>query len=272
MTETLKTRLITAAVLIVAALLFIFAFSTQWFALTILVILISIGGLEWTNLVSLKDAKKGLYVVGMLILAFFAYRSTTLSWFFVTLGFFWWFINLFMLVRYKQGTTFFANNPMMLRFAGFFVILSAWSAAVILHAQSPYLILFVVLIVAAADTGAYFAGKAFGKNKLVPQISPGKTREGLLGGLLASLIIAFIGASFINFNHGGYGNFIILCLIVALMSVAGDLFISLMKREAGLKDSGDILPGHGGILDRVDGLIAALPLFALGVNWSAIQV
>ncbi len=160
----------------------------------------------------------------------------------------------------------------MLRLTGFFVILSAWSAAVILHAHSPYLILFLVLLVAAADTGAYFAGKAFGKNKLVPQISPGKTREGLLGGFIAALIIAFIGASLLGIAEGNFSSFIYLSAIAALMSVAGDLFISLMKREADEKDSGNILPGHGGILDRVDGLIATLPLFALGINWSAIQI
>ncbi len=272
MTETLKMRIITAGVLIVAALIFILVFSTPWFAVTTLILLVSIGGMEWANLVSLKNIRKGLYVAWMLLLAYFAYKSVTLSWFFITLGFLWWFVNLVMLLKYKQGTEFYKNNPLMLRLSGFFVILSAWSAAVILHTQSPYLILFLVLLVAAADTGAYFAGKSFGKNKLVPQISPGKTREGLLGGFIAALIVAFIGASVLGLGEGHFSSFIYLSAIVALMSVAGDLFISLMKREAGEKDSGNILPGHGGILDRVDGLIAVLPLFALGINWSAIQV
>ena len=272
MTETLKKRIITAAVLIVAALIFILLFSTPWFAVTALVLVVSIGGMEWANLVALKEIRKGLYVAWMLLLAYFAYKSQTLSWFFVTLGFFWWFINLVMLFRYKQGTSFYANNPLLLRLAGFFVILSAWSAAVILHAHSPYLILFLVLLVAAADSGAYFVGKSFGKTKLVPQISPGKTREGLLGGFIAALIVAFIGASLLGLTEGYFRHFMYLSAIIALLSVAGDLFISLMKREAGAKDSGNILPGHGGILDRVDGLIATLPLFALGINWSAIQI
>ena len=135
MTETLKTRIITAAILTVAALIFILAFSTPWFAVATLILLISIGGMEWANLVSLIDIRKGLYVAGMLLLAFFSYQSITLSWFFVTLGFLWWFINLVMLLRYKQGTDFYTNNPLMLRLSGFFVILSAWSGAVILHGQ-----------------------------------------------------------------------------------------------------------------------------------------
>jgi len=272
MTETLKTRVITAVFLIIAALIFILALPTPWFAVTALVIVVSIGGMEWANLVALKNLKQGLYVAWMLLLAYFAYKSHTLSWFFITIGFLWWFVNLVMLLRYKQGTTFYQSNPLMLRLSGFFVIISAWSAAVILHAHSPYLVLFLILLVAAADSGAYFAGKSFGKNKLVPQISPGKTREGLLGGFIAAIIVALIGASVFELTGGVFNSFIYLSAIIALMSVAGDLFISLMKREAGEKDSGNILPGHGGILDRVDGLIATLPIFALGINWSAIQI
>lgn len=272
MTEVLKTRIITATALIVAALVFILVFSTPWFAVTTLILVVAIGGLEWSRLVSLKDFKQGLFVAWMLLLAYFAYSSITLSWIFVTLGFLWWFINLFMLYRYKEGTTYYQNNPLVLRLSGYFVILSAWSAAIILHSHSPYLVLLLVLIVAAADSGAYFAGKSFGKNKLVPQISPGKTREGVFGGFIAALIVAFIGASILGLGEGFFSSFMYLSAIVALLSVAGDLYISLLKREAGAKDSGSILPGHGGILDRVDGLIAVLPLFALGINWSAIQI
>ena len=98
MTETLKQRIVTAAVLIVAALIFILLFPTPWFAVSALILVVSIGGMEWANLVNLKDLKKGLYIAWMLLLAYFAYKSTTLSWFFVTLGFFWWFINIVMLV------------------------------------------------------------------------------------------------------------------------------------------------------------------------------
>ena len=97
MTESLKTRIITAAVLIAVALIFIFVFSNQWFAVAILIVLVSIGGMEWAKLVSLEGIKQGLYVAWLLLLAYFAYKSITLSWFFVTLGFLWWFINLFML-------------------------------------------------------------------------------------------------------------------------------------------------------------------------------
>lgn len=272
MTEALKMRIITGVVLMIAALIFILAFSTPWFAVIALILLVSVGGMEWSKLVSLKDLKQGLYVVAMLFLAYCAYKSVTLSWFFICLGFLWWFINLVMLIKYKENTDFYKNNPLMLRLAGFFVIIPAWSAAIVLHEQSPYLVLFLVFLVAAADSGAYFAGKAFGKNKLVPQLSPGKTWEGVLGGFIAALVVALVGGGMLGLSSGYFSSFIYLSAIVALLSVAGDLFISLMKREAGSKDSGSLLPGHGGILDRVDGLIASLPLFALGINWSAIQV
>jgi len=122
MTESLQKRIITAAVLVIAAFIFILLFPTPWFAITALILVVSIGGLEWANLVSLEGLKQGLYVAWMLLLAYFAYKSPTLSWFFVTLGFFWWFINLVMLFKYKQGTTFYQDNPLMLRLSGFFVI------------------------------------------------------------------------------------------------------------------------------------------------------
>jgi len=271
-TEGLQKRLITASVLIVAAIIIILMFSNPWFAVVALVLLVSIGGLEWSKLVGLSGIKQGLYVLLLLLLAYFAYKSVPLAWFFITLGFLWWFINFVMLFRYQQGTNFYSDNPYVLRVSGLFVIVSAWIAGIMLHNQNPKLVLYLVFLVAAADSGAYFAGKSFGKNKLVPQISPGKTREGLLGGLLAALIVSLIGAYFLGLTEVNFSQFVYLSIIVALVSVAGDLFVSLMKREAGEKDSGNILPGHGGILDRVDGLIATLPLFALGISWFAIKL
>lgn len=288
MTETLKKRIITAAVLIVAALIFILLFSTPWFAVTALILVVSIGGMEWADLVSLKDIQKGLYVAWILLLAFFAYKSVEISWVFITLGFFWLFFNFIFLVGYKKDTPFYANAPelnneatnsieknlrsLFLKASGFFVILPAWSAAVVLHSHSPYLVLLLVLLVAAADSGAYFSGKKFGKNKVSISISPGKTWEGVFGGFLAALIVTVIGGALLGVSGNQFANLIYLGCICSVVSVVGDLFISLLKREAGAKDSGNILPGHGGILDRVDGLIATLPLFALGIHWSAIQI
>jgi phosphatidate cytidylyltransferase len=121
------------------------------------------------------------------------------------------------------------------------------------------------LIVWAADTGAYFAGKTFGKQKLAPQISPGKTRAGLLGGLIAAPLIALLATSLMPMATIERSELILLSLATALASVAGDLVISLHKRTSGCKDSGNLLPGHGGVLDRLDSLLAAGPFFALGL-------
>jgi len=268
MTEELKMRIITGAVLIIAAFIFILAFSTPWFAVVALILLITIGGLEWSKLVSLEDFNQNLYVVGLLVLAYVAYCSIALSWLFIALGLIGWLAKLALLYKYEENTDLYKKNPLILKVAGFLVIIPAWSAALVLHEQSSYLVLLLVFIVAAADTGAYFAGKEFGKTKLVPQLSPGKTREGVIGGFIAAIVVAFIGGFWIT---SGHFSLMILAAFIALISVAGDLFISLIKREAGSKDTGSLLPGHGGILDRVDGLLASLPLFAVGICWLSIQ-
>ncbi len=134
------------------------------------------------------------------------------------------------------------------------------------YQQGPELLMYLLLLIWMADSGAYFAGRSFGKNKLSLLISPGKSIEGVLGGLLCCLVFAIAGAAY--FNVANAVLFVGLSVFVAFVSVYGDLFESLMKRRAKLKDSGNILPGHGGVLDRIDSLIAAGPVFlaCLGVS------
>ena len=140
-------------------------------------------------------------------------------------------------------------------------------ALVYLHSLTEYgvLLLYLFSLVWIADIGAYFSGKRFGKNKLAPAISPGKTREGVLGGLGLNLL--WIGIVFAISDGWGLGPvaFFVLSLITALLSIVGDLFISVLKREAGVKDSGKLLPGHGGMLDRIDSVTAAAPVFVGGM-------
>lgn len=147
--------------------------------------------------------------------------------------------------------------------AGLLVLVPAWLALVRLHAQGPQLLLFLLLLVVAADIGAYFAGRAFGKHKLAPKVSPGKTWEGVCGGLAAAALMAVVGVGWFNMNTV---PFMALCIVVAVASVIGDLTESLFKRHAGLKDSGSLLPGHGGVLDRVDSVTAAAPVFVIGLE------
>ncbi|BAN68669.1 phosphatidate cytidylyltransferase [endosymbiont of unidentified scaly snail isolate Monju] len=145
----------------------------------------------------------------------------------------------------------------------------AWLAVMALHGwggQGPALLLFLLVLIWVADSGAYFAGRAFGRHKLSPQVSPGKTWEGAAGGLAGAVLCG------LAFDRLGLApvpllSLLGLCLLTTLVSIGGDLWESLLKRQVGLKDSGTLLPGHGGVLDRIDSLIAAAPLFALGLQW-----
>jgi len=155
---------------------------------------------------------------------------------------------------------------------GFLVLIPAWVAMVGMkaHPQGNLLIFMLFLLVWGADIGAYFTGKRFGRKKLIPQVSPGKTREGVLGGLAVCVLVAIGFAISSELSMGATLALLLLALVTGMVSVLGDLFESMFKRERGIKDSGRILPGHGGILDRIDSLTAAAPIFLLGQYWMQI--
>jgi phosphatidate cytidylyltransferase len=161
--------------------------------------------------------------------------------------------------------------------AGAVVLVGAWFSVVELQARSPWLILAAMAVVWIADTAAYFAGRRFGRRKLAPSISPGKTWEGVYGALAAVAIYALALVPLAR--AAGFGGspgagatlaFVAFAMLLAAVSVVGDLFESMLKRQAGAKDSGTLLPGHGGVLDRIDALIAAMPFAALAATaWLA---
>lgn len=162
------------------------------------------------------------------------------------------------------------GSPLLAAVVGWLVLIAAWVAVVELRARSPWLALAAMAIVWIADIAAYFTGRAFGRRKLAPSISPGKTWEGVYGALVA--VVVYAAALLPLASRAGYarevsplaaGAWLLLALVLAALSVIGDLFESLQKRHAGVKDSGTLLPGHGGVLDRIDALLAALPLAAL---------
>ncbi len=151
--------------------------------------------------------------------------------------------------------------------AGFVVLVPAWVALAHLYQSSVHggeRVLFLLALVWAADIGAFFAGRSFGRIKLAPRVSPSKTWEGVFGGVFLAALVALVGAGWFDVQRFG---FVSLCIAVVLLSIVGDLTESMFKRYAGLKDSGAIFPGHGGLLDRIDSVTAAAPAFLLGLGW-----
>ncbi len=184
-------------------------------------------------------------------------------------GLTWWLVALAWVVRFQQGQAADAMNcPLVRLLVGWLILVPAWVAVVVLHstpALGPWMVLYLVFLVATADSAAYFVGRRFGKRRLASNVSPGKTLEGVAGALLATTIFATVAG--LAFGFVPLLGFVVVSLITALASILGDLSESVFKRRAGLKDSGSIVPGHGGILDRIDSYTAAAPIFVLGCFW-----
>lgn len=174
----------------------------------------------------------------------------------------WWAIALLWVLRFPTRVP-----PLVAAVAGFLVLIPAWLALVAVlgvPVDGPALALLALCIVFAADIGAYFAGRRFGRVKLAPQVSPGKTWEGLIGGVVLATFTAVAGGLLVGLPPG---SMLPVGLGIAALSVVGDLTESMFKRSVGAKDSGQLIPGHGGVLDRLDSITAALPLFALALSW-----
>jgi phosphatidate cytidylyltransferase len=186
------------------------------------------------------------------------------------IGVAWWLLAALWLKHYEFASDHDTHARVFKLAASTLAIVPAWCALVLIHAQRPngHLWLLVALaIVWAADTGAYFAGRKLGRHKLSPRISPNKTIEGLAGGALAGVLVGVVGGVVAGTATAKLPAVALVALAVVLASAVGDLFESLLKRHAGVKDSGDLIPGHGGLLDRMDSVLAALPVFVLGKEW-----
>ena len=234
----------------------------------VIALAILIGAWEWSQFCGLRVVLTRIrYVLLIAVTMYLAWRfSADINGFktILVLALIWWLVALLWLAFAPQRGQVWAAT-----LAGIPVLVPTWIALSHLHANAaqgrgPELTMFLLLLVFAADIGAYFAGRAFGKLKLAPKVSPGKTWEGVLGGLAGASLIAIAGAFWFAFETTA---FVGLCTAVAAVSIVGDLTESMFKRHVGLKDSGRILPGHGGILDRIDSITAAAPVFALGLVW-----
>lgn len=256
----LKTRIITSVISLVLVGVVLFVLPPQY-AEWLIGLLLVVGGWEWAGFLQFsgfaaRAAYTAIIAAGLALVYFVLPDQTTLI---LQVACVWWFIAFLWTFRFPTAI------PMPVRWiCGLLVIVPLYAALILLFRLGLEYLIFTLLIVWAADAGAYFAGKMFGRVKLAPAISPGKTWEGVIGGLLLVGVLAVVtGIS----RELSIAVFLPFCLAVAAISVVGDLTVSMFKRTAGVKDSGSLFPGHGGVLDRVDSVAAAAPLFALGLGW-----
>ena len=273
-----RTRVIAALVMAPFAIGAILLLPTSW--LVMLAALVFLVGLwEWFKLAEIDDTLQRTVLLTanlllMVLLVWASRGSTDLVplRLMALVGAGWWLLALLWLRFFHFASDHETWARVFKLAAGTLAVVPAWCALGLIHSSQPngHIWLFVALaIVWAADSGAYFAGRHFGGRwfggrKLAPRISPNKTLEGLLGGLAAGMLVAAVGALLAGAGMAQLPGVLLVAIFTVLFSVVGDLFESLLKRHVGAKDSGDVIPGHGGVLDRIDGVLAALPIFVLG--------
>ncbi len=268
----LKTRILTALIMAPIAIVGIFFLPPLGFAL-FTGAAITLGAWEWANMAgySADRARIGYAAVVALIMVF-VYQMPTLELLWLSL--LWWIVALLMVRSYPRGTSIWATTAIR-SVMGVLVLVPAWVGLIHLRtgtllfgdvSNSLVAILYVFLVVWVADIGAYFAGRAFGKAKLAPRVSPGKSWAGVWGGLAAVALLAVVASVLAGAGVTDTLLLLVASVLVAAISVVGDLLESMLKRFRGIKDSSQLLPGHGGIMDRIDSLTAAIPVFALVVT------
>jgi phosphatidate cytidylyltransferase len=267
--STLK-RVATALALMPLVLVGVLFLSAPYLAL-ILAAVVLLGGLEWTRISGIhsipgKTAYLLLLALALWLVHLFLGVSAARGLFFLAAGIWWIAVTLFI-IRVRELPVG-ENRFYPLRAAiGFLVLVPAWAAITNLHATGetgPKLVVFLLILIWVADSGAYFSGLRWGRTKLAPVVSPGKSWEGLYGALAGAVLCGAVLFWLLG-AEGGLLFAILLSVATVLFSVVGDLLESVFKRKAGIKDSGNLLPGHGGVLDRIDSLTAAGPVFLLGL-------
>jgi phosphatidate cytidylyltransferase len=268
----LAQRVATAVVVLAAFLLAVFLLPPRAFALIVMVILV-LAAHAWAKLIGLAPGAAAVYAMLLALVAcallFAPQAAFARGWpprlLAVVCGvatLFWLLVAPFWVIARWP-----ARSPWLMSVVGLVTLPALWMALVQLHARSPWVLLAAMGLVWIADTAAFFAGRRFGRHKLAPQVSPGKTWEGLAGALVAVALYALLLVPLaprlgIAPEASGVAAWVAFAVAVAALSAVGDLFESWQKRQAGVKDSGALLPGHGGVLDRIDALVAAMPPLA----------
>ena len=260
----LKQRIITALILLPIALCGFFLLEGAGFALFIGLV-VTLGAWEWARLAGFEaPVARVVFAVVVALLLFGLYVFPDLAPWVLGAAVLWWGAATWLVLTFPQSAELWSAASTKL-VIGLLILLPAWQGLVLIKAMplGNWLIMAVMVLVWGADIGAYFSGRKFGKRKLAPKVSPGKSWEGVFGGLLLSLVIT----AAVGFTRGWSISEMFAALFgaatIVLISVVGDLTESMFKRQAGIKDSSNLLPGHGGVLDRIDSLTAAIPVFAV---------
>ncbi|MDW6001623.1 phosphatidate cytidylyltransferase [Vibrio mangrovi] len=274
----MKLRIITALVLAPLVVLGIFKLPLSIFIATLALITL-FGFWEWTQFISFDSRFVSLLpaiVIGGVSLWILPEDFTmdhSLPFSFQLLlwgGFLWWIVASYLAVSYPKSRSRWEYSKGLKHLFGLLTLIPFFWSILLLRTEDlsvdPFhgakLVMFVCLIVWVADSGAYFSGRLWGKHKMAPEVSPNKTIEGLIGGVVAACIVAFGLVEWFELHFSSTGMMLVTILLTVIFSVLGDLVESMFKRVAGIKDSSHIIPGHGGILDRLDSLTAAFPVFA----------
>ena len=270
-----RTRTLAALIMAPTAIAAVLLLPTPWMAAATAAVFL-IGLWEWLRLTDIEDpiARGVLMVVNLMLMVALVWASRSnnggslvLFQIMTMIGVGWWCLAALWLRFYTFASDHATHARVFKLAAATLSIVPAWCALSLIHADKPFghrWLLLSLAIVWGADTGAYFVGRKFGKRKLAPRISPNKTIEGLIGGAVLGMIVAVAAAPFAGASLKQLPYVAITAVWTILFSVVGDLYESLLKRHVGAKDSSQLIPGHGGVLDRIDSVLAALPVFALG--------
>ena len=276
----MKQRIITALIIAPLTIAGIFLLPLEFFMLFSAVIFI-MASKEWSNFVSKEESRLVLYLFAFLLGVTVFNLPVDQIWlngsvnpfiyYCLIVAAIWWCLSLLMVFSYPKTAAIWANSKIIKSLMGLCTLIPFFWGMLLLRSvniQDDFyfgaeLLMFVFALVWTADTGAYFCGKKFGKHKLAVNVSPGKTIEGFIGGLISAMLVAVFGSLFFAIPAEKMFLFFVAAFVTTLVATLGDLNESIFKREAGLKDSGNLLPGHGGILDRIDSLTAAVPIFAV---------
>jgi len=272
-----RTRLLAALIMTPLAIAAVLLLPTPWLlALTAVVFLAALW--EWFRLAEIDDTlqRTVLLVANLAVMVALVWAQTRgggslpLFRLAVVAGVVWWLLSMLWLKHSHFASDHDTHARAFKLAAGTLAVVPAWCALAVIHVEEPHghrWLLLVLMVIWAADSGAYFVGRKLGRRKLSPRISPNKTVEGLLGGVAAGLLVAVVGAPLAGATLAQLPAVALVAVATVGFSVVGDLYESLLKRHVGAKDSGNLIPGHGGLLDRLDSVFAALPVFALGKDW-----